>query len=234
MRLILLILIPPILLFILALALILVPLPHPLPEARSPERSRVAAVTTGALGMLYLIGLAIYAVTWFLQIGQALDPALEPLGFTAEGYMGLGRQYHGALDGRRVEITYQPPQTIRRALLNITVDADIGTRAAVVPKRPLLDCADCPEVDVGMPELGQFLVVAEDSAWMQHLLAKPANAAVMERLLSDQKALGAREIYFQPERIWLRAHPQQLTEDRLHQWLDDLLALAEAAETNAP
>jgi hypothetical protein len=233
-RLIPLILIPPILLFILALALILMPLPHPFPEAKSPERTRVAAITTGILGMLYLVGLTVYAVSWFLQVSQTLDPALEPLGLTAEGAMGFGRRYHGELDGRQVEIAYQPPQTIRAALLNITVDAEIGTRAAMAPKRPLLDCADCPAVDAGTPDLSQFLVVAEDPAWMKHLLAEPANAAALSRLLVDQETPGTRELYFQPECIWLRAHPRQLTEDRLRQWLDDLLILAEAAEANIP
>jgi hypothetical protein len=230
MRLILLILIPPVILFILTLALILAPLPHPFPEAKSPERTRLAAITTGVLGVLYLIGLAVYVVSWFLQVGQALDPALEPLGLTAEGYRGFGRRYHGELDGRQVEIAYQPPQAIRAALLNITVDAEIGTRAALVPKGPLLDCADCPAVDVAATGLSRLLVVAEDTAWMQRLLAEPANAAALGRLLGNQEALGTREIYFHPERIWLRAHPRQLTEDQLRQWLDDLLTLAAAAE----
>jgi hypothetical protein len=233
-RFVLLILIPPLILFVLALALVLAPLPHPFPEAKGPERTRVTAITTGILGMLYLVVLTVYAVSWFLQAGQALDPALEPLGLTAEGYMGFGRQYHGELDGRQVEITYQPPQTIRPALLNITVSANVGTRAAMAPKRPLLDCADCPPVNVEVTELSQFLVVAEDETWMQRLLAEPANAAALGRLLGDQETLGTREIYFQPECAWLRAHPQQLSEAQLRQWLDDLLALAEAAEINAP
>lgn len=229
MRFVLLILIPPIILFVLALAMILMPLPRPFPEAKSSARNLVAAITTGVLGMLYLIGLTIYTITLFLQGGR-LDAALTPLGLVTGSYMGFGRQYYGEIDGRRIEITYQPPQAIRSALLNITVDADIGTRAAVVTKRPLLDCADCPAVDVGMSELDQFLIVAEDETWMQHLLAKPMNAATLSHLLDNQETSGTRELYFQPGRVWLRAHPQQLTEAQLHQWLDDLLALAKATE----
>lgn len=234
MRFVMLILIPPVILFVLALAMILTPLPHPFPETKSPERTRVAAITTGVLGALYLVGLTVYIVSWFLQVGQALDPTLTSLGLTAEGHMGFGRRYHGEINRRQVEITYQPPQTIRPALLNITVDADVGTRAAMVPQRPLLDCADCPAVDGEGTALSQFLVVAEDETWMKHLLAEPANAAVLARLLSDQEALGTSELYFQPERVWLRAHPQQLTGTQLRQWLDDLLAIAETAETNTP
>jgi hypothetical protein len=233
MRITLLILVPPIILFILALAMILVPLPRPFPEAKSSTRNLVAAITTGILGITYLVGLTVYAISLFLQGGR-LDPAFNSLGLVTESYMGFGRRYYGELDGRQVEITYQPPQTIRDPLLNIAVSADIGTRAAIAPKRPLLDCADCPTVNVGTPEFGQRLVVAEDEAWIQRLLAEPASAAALSRLLSNQETLGTRELYFQPERIWLRAHPQQLTQPQLHQWLDDLLALAGAAEANAP
>lgn len=234
MRFVMLILIPPLILFILALAVILTPLPHPFPEAKSPERTRVAAIATGVLGALYLVGLTVYTVSSFLQAGQVLDPTLDSLGLTAEGYMGFGRRYHGELDGRQVEITYQPPQAIRSALLNITVDANVGTRAAMVPQRPLLDCADCPVVDVEMAELEHLLIVAEDEAWLEHSLAEPANAAALLRLLGDLETPGTRELYFQPERVWLRAHPQQLTETQLRQWLDDLLAIAGTTETNTP
>jgi hypothetical protein len=233
-RLISLILLPPVILFVLALAMMLVPLPHPFPEAKSPERNRVAAVTTGVLGMFYLVGLTAYAVSWFLQAGQILDPAIAPLGLTVESYAGFGRRYHGELDGRHVEITYQPPQMIRRALLNVTVGTSVGTRAALAPQRPLLDCADCPAVDVEAAGLSELLIVAEDGAWMRHLLAQPASAATLSRLLGDQATLGTRDLYFQPGRVWLRAHPRQLTEPRFRRWLDDLLAIAEAAEANSP
>jgi hypothetical protein len=194
----------------------------------------IPPIVTGVLGALYLVGLTVYIVSSFLQVGQTLDPTLTSLGLTAEGYMGFGRRYYGELNGRRVDITYQPPQAIRSALLNVTVDADVGTRAAMVPRRPLLDCTDCPAVDVEIAELGHLLIVAQDEAWLQHLLAEPANAAVLLRLLGDQETPGTSELYFQLERVWLRAHPQQLAEAQLRRLLDDVISLAEAAEANAP
>jgi hypothetical protein len=39
-----------------------------------------------------------------------------------------------------------------------------------------------------------------------------------------------RELYLQPERIWLRMRHRRLTEEQLHRWLDGLLALADAVE----
>jgi hypothetical protein len=233
-RIILLILLPPIIIFVLALTMILAPLPHPLPEAKSPERNRVSAIITGVLGAAYLVGLTIYAVSWFMQAGQALDPALVPLGLTPEGYMGFGRQYHGEIKGRQVEVTYQPAQMLKPALLNVYINASVGTQAALGPGKPLLDCGDCPAVDVEAPELDQLHIVAQDEAWMRRLLADPANAAAVSRMLGDQETLGLRELYLQPNRIWLRAHPKQIKENHIQRWLDDLLILAEAIEANTP
>lgn len=234
MRIILLILLPPIIIFVLALTMILAPLPHPFPEAQSPERNRMAAITTGILGAAYLVGLTVYVVSWFLQVGQALDSTLVPLGLTSEGYMGFGRQYHGEIKGRQVDVTYQPAQVIKPSLLNVYVSASAGTQAALGPGKPLLDCRDCPEVDVEALGLGQLHVAAQDEAWTRRLLADPANAVAVNRLLGDQEMLGLRELYIQPNRIWLRAHPKQITEDHIQHWLDDLLILAEAVEANTP
>jgi hypothetical protein len=214
--------------------MILAPLPHPFPEAKSLERNRVAAITTGILGVAYLVALTVYAVSWFLQAGQALDATLVPLGLTSTSYMGFGRQYHGEIADRQVDVTYQPARMLKPALLNATIGANVGTRAALVPGKPLLDCHDCPAVDINAPELGQLHIVAQDEAWMRRLLDDPANLATTRRLLDDQKTLGLRELYLQPDRVWLRAHTNQITENKFRHWLDDLLSLAEAVEANAP
>ena len=234
MRIILLVLLPPIIIFVLALTMILAPLPHPFPEAKSPERNRISAITTGILGAAYLVGLAFYVVSWFMQASQALDPALVPLGLTSEGYMGFGRQYRGEIKGRQVEVTYQPAQMLKPSLLNVYVGASGGTQAALGPGKPLLDCRDCPAVDVKASELGQLHIVAQDEAWMRRLLADPANVAAVRQLLGDQETLGLRELYLQPDRIWLHAYPKQITENHIQRWLDDLLILAEAVEADTP
>jgi len=57
-RILLLILVPPILLFLCALLFLWVPLPHPFPLALSTERNQMAAFEVGIMGMGYLIGLS--------------------------------------------------------------------------------------------------------------------------------------------------------------------------------
>jgi hypothetical protein len=79
--------------------------------------------------------------------------------------------------------------------------------------------------------LDHLHIYAQDVTWARRLLADPANQATLRRLMDDQGTFGLREIYLQPSRAWLRAHPpSQVTAAHIRQWFDDLLTLAQAAE----
>jgi hypothetical protein len=231
MRIVLLILVPPILLFGFALVMMRLPLPQPFPPSLSGGRNRMVAVMTGVLGLGYIVGLAVYLISSFLQAGRVLDPAFTSRGLTSESYMAWGRQYQGLVQGRQVTVQFTPPQGLQPALLNMYVTANLDERMAVGEQRPLLDCRDCQRIDVNELGLSHLQVFAEEAAWARALLAESENRATLNRLLSSQKEHGLREVYIQPGRIWLRARPSSsVTESRGGEWLDDLLALAEAAE----
>ncbi len=230
MRILLLIFLLPILLLACALITLWIPLPHPFPEALSSERNLISAIATGILGLSYLVGLTIYVISFFLQAGRILDPILAPSGLISESYMGFGRQYRGAIEGRQVEINFLPPQGIRSALLNVHVHAELGTKIAIKRKKPLLDCADCPHVGIEENSLGQVQMYAQKEECARSLLSDAASIDALSRLMLDQKTLGFREIYWQPDRIWFRAHPQGVTEEQFQQWFEALLELAEASE----
>ena len=126
-RILLLILVPPVLLFGFALILMWLPLPQPFPAPLSHGRNLVVAVATGILGI---------------------------------GYSELG--------------------------------------------------------------LGNLQAFTEETAWTRGLLAEPTNRATVSRLMRDQKRYGLREVYIQPERIWLRAHPSsQVTGGQIGQWFEE-------------
>jgi hypothetical protein len=231
MQLLLLIFVPPILLFGFALIVMRLPLPRPFPPPQSNGRNLMAAVTTGILGVGYMIGLAVYVISLFLQAGRDLDAVFAPYGLTSRGYLVFGRQYHGEVESRQVDVDFVPAQGQRPALLNVYVSAAAGTRVAIGGQKPLLDCANCQRVTVDEPTLDYLHILAQDAAWVHALLADPANVAALGRLLEEQETLGLRELYVQPHRIWLRAHPSpQATEPHIQQWLNDLLALAQAVE----
>ena len=64
-------------------------------------------------------------------------------------------------------------------------------------------------------------------------MADPAIIDALVRLMDAQKEHGFRELYLQPDRVWLQAHPPRITEKLFRQWLEDLLALCDTAEAIA-
>ena len=231
MRILLLLLVPPLLIFGCALIVIWVPLPRPLPPALSSARNLMAAITTGILGIAYIIGLFVYLVSAVSTAGRVVDPVLVSHGLSSQRYMLFGRQAHGLVDGRQVDVQFMPSQGIRPALLQVYVAADVDARVAIGTQRPLLDCRDCARIEITRPELRHLEVYAQDAAWTRMWLDRPANSAALGRLLGDPQGLGLREFYVQPDRIWLRAHPSaRVTALQVRQWFDDLLALAAGVE----
>lgn len=220
----------PILLLAFALVVIWIPLPRPFPLAGSHARQWPAAILTGLAGGAGLLGLLLYAISVFVRAGRVLDPVLLPAGLASHGYMLFGRAYRGTLEGRPVDVYYLS-RGVWPALLDVHVGARLETRAAVGRSRPLLDCRDCPLVD--WPGLSGLRVYAQDGARIAPRLAAPASQAALERLVLDQAISGFREIYFQPGRIWLRAHPTRMAPPQFQRWLDDLLTLAQAVEVSS-
>jgi hypothetical protein len=221
----LLLLLLPVLLFGCALFMLRVPLPASLEGARNP----VAAIATGLVGATCLAGIVVYVIASLRRASHSLDPVLTPLGLAAKPHALYGRQYHGLLQGRRVQVHYLPAQASRSVRLDLYLDAALGTRMAIGRRRPLLDCRDCPRVDVEA-DLGPLQVYAEDETQARRLLADETVRAAIRRLLADPTSPGPQELYIQPGQVWLRARPWRIGEGQIEAWLDDLLALAEAGE----
>ena len=190
----------------------------------------MAAILTAILGAGYLLGLAVYVIASFLRAGRALDSVLTSAGLVSEGYLAFGRRYDGVIRGRQVEVTFMPAQGANAAQLNVYVSARLGTRVAIAREKPLLDCGDCPRVDLDDSPLSDFRVHSHDKEHARELLSNPAGRDALQHLLDDGDLAGLGEVYLQPERVWLRARPRRLTEGLFRQWLDDLTALAEAGD----
>jgi hypothetical protein len=77
---------------------------------------------------------------------------LESSGLASEPCLLFGRRYRGRLEGRDVSVTFLPAQGLRPAQLDLTVGARLGLRAALAARRPVLDCGDCPRLDVDPAE----------------------------------------------------------------------------------
>jgi hypothetical protein len=208
---------------VLLLACILIAYRAPLPGAVSASRDLVAAVTAGLAGAGYLLGLAVYLLLSLRRSARALDPRLEALGLTGHAHGGFGRQYVGELAGRPVEVRFLPAQAMRPARLDLFFTAQGQTRMAVGWQRPLLDCRDCKQVDLG-PEVG-YSVFAEDPETTRELLAGPNLRPVLDRLMEVE---GEPVLYVQPDRLWYRVRPWSLEGAEVEGWLRALARLGGA------
>jgi hypothetical protein len=191
----------------------------------------VAAIATGLLGFGYVVGVGVYGVARFLAAGRVLDPILTQTGLSAQSYMLFGRRYRGEIEGRAVAVTFMPAQVIRPAQLNVTISGDLGTRIALGQARPLLDCRDCARLDVAGTAWEGLHVTARDEARARRLLDDAIAREIASRTLEGRDGRGLREIYLQPDQVWLHARPYAMTAAQFESWLRDMLVLAEVSET---
>jgi hypothetical protein len=231
MRIIPLLFLPIVLVFICALILLWLPLPKPFPPALSQGRNLFAAISVGILGVGYMIGLTVYLVALPIQAARELDPVFVPAGFASRSYMLFGRKYAGTYRERAFDVFYFPPQRGKPASLNVYLDVATGMRMALGQQRPLLDCRRCAAVFSNEPELAGLEMFAENESRARDLIADLDARLSLKRLLRVPADLGSREVYVQPERVWFRAYPNQLSGEQIWQWLNDLIVIASTAQS---
>jgi len=228
MRVLKLLIIPPLFILALVVFMLWVPLPESLPGAFSRARNLPAAIVTGILGFAYVVVVIRQALRVVFAAGYILDATFASLGFSPQGFAVLGRSYAGTLNGRSVEVSFFPGQAARRPLLEISAYGSIGTRMSFGARTPLLDCSNCPVIRHDLPGLQ---VRAEDEAALQRLLLDPKIRETLSSLAGGDDASGYRELYLQPKRLWFRAHPVGLTEKEVLDWLGAAITLVDAIET---
>ncbi len=232
-NLVLLIIIPPILLFFCALVMIWIPLPRPFPAALSIGRNQLAAILTGILSMLYVVGITVYFIGMLRQPTHVVDNAFAPLGFTARNYMIFGRRYRGQLRGYEVEANFIPPARLRlyHADLKIYVHVSTGTRMTMGQKKPIVHCPGCSPITPRDSDLLSLQIFAQNAAWADKLLSNPQAKTALLNLLVNPARFEFPELYIEENRLWFSIHPKQITAPRIQRWVEDLSTLAQIIET---
>lgn len=232
MRLIAIIALPPLLVFAVLLAIMQLPLPRPFPRAGSDVRELMALVLAPILFIAYLYVVVANTLTAFDRPARFLDGEMAPFGLTGRRHGVFGRSYQGEPQGFAVRIEFQPAAGLRSHLLNVHVAAAADRRAAISSSRPILDCRDCPEIRFTEPGMVGLRVFADDETWIRTVLGRSAVQTALAGLIQGDEWSGVNELYIQPERIWLRAHPR-LVEGDVAVWMPMLLTLARAVDAGA-
>lgn len=190
----------------------------------------LAAIGAGILGILCLIALTVYLVRVFDRAGQTLDSLLTDLSLNGERYLLFGRRYRGEYAGRAIEVEFVPAEWMRHPLLNVRLAARADTRIAIFRQWPPLECGNCPKVETGAAELARLRVRATDPTRAGALLSDPDCRGVVRDLFDGGGNAGVRDLYVQPERIWLRIRASQTSQAQLREWLSALSQLADIVE----
>jgi hypothetical protein len=165
-----------------------------------------------------------------------MDAAFTPLGLSGQMYLLNGRQYHGTHIGRQVDAYFY-----RGPTLDLYVSTPVKTRLSVGVRdrvgTAIARAFNREPSDPGDPELSHLSLYALDEAWARDLLADRTAKAALLRLTKDEGPYELRQFHLQPGALQLRLYrtsQSHITFENVELWVNDLLAIARAAEGMAP
>lgn len=194
-------------------------------------------VVSLGLFVLCIFGGPLLVGAWVIyRRARRLDTAFNPLGLAGSAYLISGRQYHGNVKGRQVDVRFYRGPTIElyagtsvQTRLSVAESAVVSLTLAQAFGREALASLD--------PDLDDLTVFAMDEDWARSLLADPEARRVLRRLIAAGKSWALfRQVHLQPGAFHLRVYRNKnlfrygITPEDTRQWLDDLLTLAAIAE----
>ncbi len=186
-----------------------------------------------------VVGIVTLGVSSIRKRAAQLDAVFEPWRLTGDPYLQNGRQYHGDINGRQVDIYFH-----RGPTLEIHIAAPLHTRAAVVFKSEIgrisASLGDCETVALNDPVFHNLSSYALDANWMNKILADGPARVAIRQLMRVTGAYELRQILIQPDALKLtirRVGMEQINRQNVGTWLDDLftllMAIVEAPDPQA-
>ncbi len=202
------------------------------------DELRPLAVGGGLMGgMTLAIVLAICFWLWNRRrIANRVDAAFLPLGLSGSGLLTIGRQYHGEIDGRRVDAYFNKGPS-----LEIYVAADTGAAFQVGQDRQIVRSAaravGNTALPVDDPRFDSLVVIAKDTEWAVRVLE---DGVVRDGLVAAMETGGraqVRNFSVTPEALYLQVRSiglTDITEDRVGSVVRGMVALAPVLEAAPP
>ena len=199
------------------------------------DDQRIYILVGGFLLIFFLMiaAVLIWGVWSMRQRARKLDAALTPFGLTGNAYIWNGRQYHGTLNGRQVDVYFY-----RGPSLDIYIASPLNTRMGIGLNgrlsRSVSNMVNRPELVTADPDLAQLSIYSMDERWGRELLGDLLAKAIILRLTAVQPGFEFRNLLFQPEAIHFQVHhinSSSITLENLRDWMVDLLDLIKIAES---
>jgi hypothetical protein len=162
-----------------------------------------------------------------------LDEIFLPMGLAGRSYAITGRQYHGRVKGREVDVFYS-----RGPMLTIYLGTSMKTQLSIAAvedvSRNLAGFFNKEPLAMGDPRLAAY---AHDAAWGQVFVNQPEVRKIAEELIFEEHPFLFRQLILNPEAIALRLYRStQFREFRFDpeqgkRWLEQLAGLVKIAES---
>jgi hypothetical protein len=194
-----------------------------------------------ALFVVGLMWIGPFASLLAVQVGvvmwraRKLDALFVPLGLEGRAYMTHFRRYLGEVSGRQADV-----RLWRGPVLELEIATTLDTRQGVTEHQAdtsfFADLVGKRPLDLAHPDLSNHTVFAMDEIWTRALLSEASTRAAIRRLTTLGSTIFTRQqLLLRPGAMSVmptgnrRLFSVDITPDQARQWMDDLLAVTEAA-----
>ncbi|MEK9162522.1 MAG: hypothetical protein AAB261_04420 [Chloroflexota bacterium] len=183
--------------------------------------------------VLILLGGSLGVGLFFLmRRASQLDEAFKPLGLEGKMYLTNGRQYHGTVQGRRVDIYFYRGPTLEifveatiKSRIGIGVKSSVGAAVAgMINRQPL---------ELGDADYAPFSIYANDSQWARDIFADPTFKQAAIRLATNKTSYGLYNLIIAPGGVQIQRRyisTNAITPESVREWINDLIAVARIVE----
>ncbi len=157
----------------------------------------IMAIPMSAFVLILLGGSVGIAMFFLMRRASQLDEAFKPLGLDAKMYLTNGRQYHGTVQGRRVDIYFYRGPTLEifveanvKSRIGIGVKSSVGAAVAgMINKQPL---------ELGDADYAPFNIYANDPQWARDIFSDPSFKQAAVRLATNSSSYGLYNVIIAP------------------------------------
>jgi hypothetical protein len=204
---------------------------------------------SGGNSTLLLVGLFIVVLAFLFSVplatalfliirrARALDVIFKPLGLIGSTYMLFGRQYHGQVNGRDMDV-----YIFRGPTVELHLKTDVHTRLQVFDKNSfsvsMARAFNKQPMLVNDPALSQMVVYSVDERWAHQLLEHAQSVEAIQALMRWGAGWAIfRRVEFQPGEVILNLYRSKswlnspILDGEVRTWLASLQALARDAES---
>lgn len=205
--------------------------------AASPEVSAgeflFIVVLPATLFLVVTIGGGWAAVLLYIRQQAAwVDKIYTSFSLRASRLNITGRQYHGEIRGREVDVLYS-----RGPILTIYISTRVMTRLSVSDSEDIIrGIANIfHQEPISLGEEG-LTIYAHEAAWAQEFLGVPEVRELLKGLIFEQHPFLVRQVLIIPGRLMLRYYRSkqgadfEFTVEQATRWMDELLQLADFAD----